>query len=115
MQTVRDIITDFRREIRDTDLQPDRAAEILTKLSALLGNCNDEIRLRDVEYSKVLLKWYQIETKANRAKIKAETSPEYEAKCLARNTKEEVEAMIGTLKYFLRGKEDEFRKGKFQT
>lgn len=109
MSTVRDLIESFRREIRDTDLQPDRAAELLTKLTALVGNCNDEIRVADAEYAAVLLGFLNSEEKANRAKIRAEISPEYQRKRQARDTKELVVEMIGSLKYLLRAKEAEMR------
>jgi uncharacterized protein (DUF1501 family) len=45
--TIRGMVRLIQVEIRDThDLQPDRAAELLNKLTALLGNLNDEIRDR---------------------------------------------------------------------
>ena len=92
-------------EIRDTDLLPDRAAELLTKLTSLLGNCNDEIREADAEYAVVLLRCLETDEAANRAKIRAEITPEYGRKQEARHTKELVEALIGSLKYFLRSNE----------
>lgn len=109
MLTVRDIIKDMQQEIQKGDLQAPRAAEMLTELSALIGNCNDAIRISDLAYNKILLKWLDIETKANRAKIQAETTPEYDAKQIARNTKELALEMIRSLKYFVRQKEDEYR------
>lgn len=109
MSTVRDIIELIRREIRDTDLQPDRAAELLTKLTALIGNCNDEIREADAAYATVLLGFLKSEEKANRAKLHAEVSPEYQRKQQARHTKEVVIEMIGSLKYLVRSKMEEMR------
>lgn len=109
MLTVRDIVKDIQKEIQKGDLLPERAAEILTELSALLGNINDEIRNRDMEYSKVLLKCLESEEKANRAKIKAEISPEYQSKREAKDTKELALEIIGSLKYFLRAKQEEYR------
>lgn len=108
-QTIREIIAEFQREVRDTDLLPQRAASILSKLSALMGNVNDEIRKRDLEYSLVLLKELESEEKANRAKIRAECSKEYQDKRQARDTKDLVVEMIGSLKYFLRSKEEEYK------
>ena len=96
-------------EIRDTDLQPDRAADLLTKLTALLGNCNDEIREADAEYASVLLKHLELEDKANRAKIRAEISPEFQRKREARDAKELTVELIRSLKYYLRSKEEEMR------
>ena len=107
--TVRELVKSFQREIANTDLQPDRAAELLTKLTALIGNVNDEIREADAIYAQHLLQCYQTSEKANRAKIIAETSPEYDRKRQARDVKELVTEMIGSLKYYLRSKSDEMR------
>src|ERR1044072_1425151 len=104
--TVRDLITERQAEVRNSpDLLPDRAAEILAELSALLGSINDEIRKRDVEYNLILLQALESETKANRAKIKAQTSEEYLRMREARDTKEVCLEMIRSLKYFLKSRE----------
>lgn len=107
--SVRELIASFQREIRDSDLQPDRAAELLVKLTALMGNCNDEIRLADHGYSIVLLRFLEADEAANRAKIRAETSLEYLRRQEARATKELVVEMARSLKYFLKAKEEEMR------
>ena len=78
--SIRAMIHGYQREIRDTNLQPERAAELLTKLTALMGNTNDEIREADAAYAAVLLSCLESEEKANRAKIRAEISPEYARK-----------------------------------
>lgn len=108
--TVRGQIRLIQVEVRDTpDLQPDRAAELLNKLSALLGNVNDTIREADAAFATVLLKHYESEEAANRAKIRAETTPEYQLKREARDTKELAIELIRSLKYFLKAKQDEWR------
>lgn len=107
--SVRELIKAMQREVRDTDLQPDRAAELLTKLSALIGNTNDEIREADMDYHVVLLKHYEGEEAANRAKIRAQTTPEYLRAREAKDTKELVLEMTRSLKYFLKAKEDELK------
>jgi hypothetical protein len=109
MTTVRSLVRDMQVEIRDTDLQPDRAAELLTRLTALLGNVNDEIRQADHDYANHLLMCMSSEDAANRAKIRAETSVEYLRKREARDTKELVVELVRSLKYFLRSKEEEMR------
>lgn len=97
-------------EIRDTeDLPPDRASALLNRLTALMGNCNDEIREADAEYAAHLLACLDSEEAANRAKIRAETSAEYLRKREARDTKELVVELVRSLKYFLRSKEEEMR------
>lgn len=113
--TVRDLVRSHQREIQQTpDLMPDRAAEMLMRLTALLGNCNDEIRSADAEYANVLLMFLDTETKANRAKIRAETSPEYLRKQEARDTKELVIELSRSLKYYLRAKAEEMQLARHQ-
>jgi len=113
--TIRKIISQIQKEVLEIDdLIAPRAAEIVAQLSSLLGNCNDEIRKRDIEYNHVLLKCLEGDKKANRAKIKAEISPEYEAAREAKDTKELVVEIIRGLKYFLRAKEEEFKLGRHQ-
>jgi len=108
--TIREMIIKYQNEIsNENDLTPDRASEILVKLSALLGNIADEITRTEVAYNRVLLEKLNSETKANRAKILAETTSEYEEKLNARNTKEVAIELIRSLKYFLKAKEDEYR------
>lgn len=107
--TVRELVKQFQREIQSTDLQPDRAAELLTKLAALIGNCNAAILEADMVYNQHLLQCYDAEKKANRAKIIAENSPEYAHKREARAVKELVTEMMASLKYYLRRCEEEMR------
>ena len=107
--TIRGMVHTFQKEIRDTDLQPDRAAEVLVKLTALLGNCNDEIREADADYATVLLSFLQSDEAANRAKIRAETTPAYQRKREARDTKELVVELVRSLKYLLKSNEEAMR------
>ena len=107
--TIREMIRAIQVEVRDSELLPERAAELLVKLGSLVGNCLEEIREADQEYALVLLKYLESEDKANRAKIRAETSPEYQRKREARDTKELAVTLIGNLKYYLRSKEEEMR------
>jgi len=108
--TVRGLVRLMQVEIRDTpDLQPDRAAELLNKLTALIGNLNDEIRGADAAFADVLLKFLDSDEAANRAKIRAETTPEYQRKREARDLKELAVELSRSLKYFIRSKEEEMR------
>jgi hypothetical protein len=61
-------------------------------------------------FAKVLLQCLDSDEAASRAKIRAETTPEHERKREARDTKELVVHMIGSLKYFLKGKETEWKQ-----
>lgn len=105
IMTVREMIKAIGVEVRTGDLEPHRAAELLTELSALLANVLEEIREADAAYAEVLLRCYHTEEKANRAKLVAETSPEHRRKQEARDTKVVVESLMGSLKYLLRSYE----------
>jgi hypothetical protein len=113
--TVRDLVREYQREIqRADDLLPDRAADLLMRLTALLGNVNDEIRAADSEYAVTLLHCLDTETKANRAKIRAEISPEYRRRQEARDTKELAVELCRSLKFYLRAKSDELQLSRHQ-
>ena len=113
--TVRERVKAIQAEARNAgDLQPDRAAELLMTLSALIGNVCDEIRAADAAYAIVLLACLDSEEKANRARIRAETSPEYQRKREARDTKELVVELARSLKYFLKCKSDEYAMSRHQ-
>jgi hypothetical protein len=71
------MIEQLRREVRDTDLPPTRAAEVLSKLTALMGNVLEEIRDAEMLYNRVLLAHLDSDEAANRAKIRAQVTPEY--------------------------------------
>jgi hypothetical protein len=105
--TIRDMVAAIQVEMRDTDLQPERAAQLLAKSSALLGNCLAEIREADYHYAVLLLKTMETEKVANRAKVKAEVTPEFQRKQEARDTKELVLEMSRALKYVLRAAAEE--------
>ncbi|MCR4341903.1 MAG: hypothetical protein NUW01_18660 [Gemmatimonadaceae bacterium] len=113
--TVRELVKSYQREIQDTpDLLPERAAELLLQLAALVGNIADEIRDADSEYAVTLLHFLDSEQKANRARIRAEISPEFRRKQEARDTKELVTELCRSLKYFLKAKQDEYYMSRHQ-
>lgn len=109
MASVRDLLKHMAVEIRETDLQPDRAADLLTRLTALLGNCADECREADWSYNVELLRLLETEEAANRARIRAETTPQYQRKREARDTAEQAKQLCISLRQFLRTKSDEMR------
>src|SRR3990167_4304572 len=106
---VRDMIKSAQKEIGAGSLVPQQAADLLMRLTALLGNINDEIREADALYAAVLLACLDSDEAANRAKIRAETPPAYQRRREARDTKELAQEMIRALKYFMRSCEEEMR------
>jgi hypothetical protein len=111
MMTIRSLIRELQAEVRDTDLQPDRASDILAKLSALYGNVLDEVRIADMAYSEVLLEALNGDEAANRAKIRAQVTPQYARFREAKDTEKLTLELIRSLKHFLRSKAEEMRMG----
>ena len=108
-QTVRQMVLGYQQEIRQGDLSPAHAADLLLKLTALIGNCNAEILESELAYSTVLLKYLDSDEAANRAKIRAQVTPEYRRKREAGDTKELTVEMVRSLKFYLRACEEEMR------
>ncbi len=108
--TVRDHVKAIQTEMRScVDITPDRASEMLNQATALLGNCNDELRAADQSYKQILLHCLRTAEKANRAKIEAETSPQYARWQEARDTRELTKEMLISLRAYIRNKGEEMR------
>lgn len=107
--TVREMVAALQREVLAGDLTPDRASEILLKLTALLGNCAAEIREADLVYANRLLAELNAHDKANRARIAAEVTPEFRRKREAHDAKDLVVELIRSLRQMLRTAGDEMR------
>jgi len=107
--TVRDMVGDIQREILRGDVAPARASHLETSLSALLGYISEEMREADLAYSTVLLACLGTEEKANRARIRAECSPEYLRKREAKDVYTVALEMIRSLRQLLRTQGDEMR------
>jgi len=108
--TIRDRVKTIQKELRGPgDLLPSRGAKLLTEATALLGNINDELRAADLEYKQILLASMKEHKAASRARIEAETSPQYVRRMEAQHTKELAVEMIHSLKAFLRTKQEEMR------
>jgi hypothetical protein len=110
MATVREMVKLIQAEMLSTcDLTPDRASEMLNQATALMGNCMDERRLADAAYKVILLHSLRTNEKANRAKIEAETSPQYARWQEACDTFKLTEQMIISLRQFLRTQSEVMR------
>ena len=107
--TIRERIREIQVKTRDQAMTPAMARDFLVTLTALLGNVNDETREADVNYKRVLLNCLDTEEKANRARIRAETSAEYLRAREAKDTRDLVIEMIWSCKAYLRSLDEEMR------
>lgn len=111
--SIRSMIHDLQVEVRDNDVTPVRATEIISTLSALLGNVNDNIAARQMLYNKVLLSLLDASKTAAKARMQAECTPEYESLLEAKNTRELVMEMMRGLKYLVKAKLEEMREVQY--
>lgn len=107
--TIRERVRKIQANLRDGALTPDMARESLVHLTAMLGNVNDEQRAADIDYKRVLLAAYESEKKANRARMVAETSSEYQRAREAKDCGSLVVEMIRSCRAYLRSLDEEMR------
>jgi hypothetical protein len=103
------MIHNIQVELREGDVTPSRARELLVELTALYGNCSTELRKAESDFNGVLLKFLDSDEAANRAKIRAQASPEYRRAREAKDTLALVLEMIRSLKTVLKSVEEEMR------
>ena len=107
--SVRDRIQAIQKDILAGAVTPEQSRQWLITLTALLGNVTDEQRLADHEYKLVLLGCLQGDEAANRARIRAEVTPQYQRAREAKDTADLVLEMIRSCKVFTRSLDEELR------
>lgn len=107
--TVRERIGAIQKELANGALTPDLARESLVRLTSLLGNVHDAQRKADHEYKLVLLGCMAGGEAANRARIRAEVSEQYQAATEMKDLANLVIEMIRSLKTYIRSLEEEQR------
>ncbi len=107
--TIRERITAIQSELANGALTPDLARESLVRLTSLLGNVHDEQRRADHEYKLVLLGCMAGGEPANRARIRAEVSEQYQRLSEAKDTAILVQEMVRSCKAYMRSLEEEQR------
>jgi hypothetical protein len=106
--SVRDLVRQAQNEMRG-DLDPARARDLLTMLTALIGVVNQESRQADMAYNRVLLEYLDSDLKANHARIRAESTPEFLRSREAKDCKQEIVESIRSLKKFIDSLSEEMR------
>jgi hypothetical protein len=107
--TIRERIHSIQVSLRDDSLTPALARQAVVNLTALLGNVNDEVRQAEHDYKLVLLGCLQGDEAANRARIRAEVTPQYERFREAKDTAQLVLEMTRSCKAYLRSLDEEMR------
>jgi hypothetical protein len=96
--TVRDMVRAIQVEMAKGDMTPERADELLQQSTALIGNCNDEVRLTELAYNIVEHESLNSDEAANRARIRAKTTPQYRLKREAEDCLDLVLNMVRSLR-----------------
>lgn len=112
--TIQDQVNSFRNELLNSETDANRLAEILVQLSALSGNVANEIIEREFEYSKIYNLLIGSDITAAKAKVTMSATPEYLAYKKAKAVGDMVTQMIGSIKYLIKVKENEYRNSKTQ-
>ena len=112
--TIRERIKTIQNEISKGNLHPTRSAQILSELSALYGNVNEEITTRQLDYQKKLLEELEKDQTARKAELLAQTTEEYRLFREAKDTQMLVQEMIRSQKYLIRCYSDEAQQSKHQ-
>lgn len=69
------MVRGLQAEMRQGEPSPERAREMVSVLTALQGNCRDELRLADLEHKHNLLVALREQGSGVKARMHAETMP----------------------------------------
>ena len=107
--SIRERIKAIQSKLGTGNVTPELVRDSLVTLTSLLGNVNDELRAADHEYKLVLLGCLQSDEAANRARIRAEVTPQHQRAREAKDTAALVVEMIRSCKSYLRSLDEEMR------
>ena len=113
-KTPESIALDIRREVFSVGkLLPARASELLVMLNAVIGTLGEIEIEKEMIYNQLVATHQVTEGSKAKAEVIAKTSDEYREYRMAKWLKENSVSGVGTLKYFLREKSEEYKKGMY--
>jgi hypothetical protein len=104
----------IQADLRRGDVSPEDAREHLLTLSAIYGNCLQESIEADMAYNAVLLAQLDSAEKANRATIRAQSTPEYQRVREAKAVEKLVLTMTQSLKKVLASHMEDMKMAGYQ-
>jgi hypothetical protein len=104
--TIRELVRGIQQQLASGNMTPDRASTLRLQLSALIGNCSEEIRFCRGAYAEVKRDALRTEKVKNRADVLAETTTQFQLLEEARDTKELVVEMGRALRDYLQHERD---------
>lgn len=107
--SIRDRVKKIQVELRDQDVLPARARELLMELTGLYGHVVAEVTQAEIEYAAIHHAAYQREETANRAEIAAKDTPEYKRRLEAKATLQVVSKMMSSCRSLLDSLNTEMR------
>ena len=110
MQTIRELIAQESAELKDVNaIGPHGAAEKLVMLTSLLSSLGAEIGLKRAKYYEVRLNALNVSKSAIEAKIRSESSLEFNEWQEREEMRRAFLELIGAIKYYLRISQDEMK------
>ena len=107
--TVRDRVAAIQRRVLTEAVTPKLASEMESQLSALLGYILHAVTDAQIAFNETLMECYAREAKANRARILAETTPQFRALREAKDAHAMAVEMIRSLRQMQRMYSEEMR------
>ena len=106
----------YIQTIRDeamSDITPDRASELLHRLSALLGSVNEMWIEAEMNYNRAFEGMTRLYDKVTEARAVAKASDEYEQKLRMEGLLKVTEELIRAMKYVIKVKLQEQREVRY--
>lgn len=107
--SVRERVKLIQRQLVDTQMAPAIVRAVLMQLTGLTGYCADECRAAEFAYNLIEDRCLQEEGKANRAKLRAKTSKEYQRLREAQDLARVVEQLVISCRRYLTSLDTEMR------
>lgn len=105
--TVRERIKGLQTSMLAGNVTPELARQCLMQITGLLGYVLDESREADSEFNAVLVGFLDSDEAANRARIRAQASPQYARAREAKDCEKLVDEMIRSCKVYLKSLDTE--------
>jgi hypothetical protein len=109
LDSIREGVRAIEDVLTGETLMPQEARTFLVKLTALHGPVQDEVRRAESKYNHVLLAFLGGEEAANRAKIRAQCSPEWLDYKAAKDLADQISQLIISCRAYLRSIDEEAR------
>jgi hypothetical protein len=107
LDSIRERVRAIEDKLADGTMEPATAREFMMALTGVGGPVADEVRRAEMVYNHVLLAFLSTDEAANRAKIRAQCSPEYNDYKSALDLSKQIQQLIISTRGYLRSLDSE--------